>query len=213
VSPLPPATAGLVAPTGSVLFLIDGTPAGSATLNNGAATFSSAFPTLAPGPHTVTAVYGGDTNYLPSTSTTAIPVLTGCTQIINGATITGTHTGGLTVPAGGVLCVVSAHVSGGISIGRGASLFLTGSTLAGSVSASNPDRVQLCASTTSTIAVAGASGAVQIGDPSHGCAPNTIHGAVILTRDHGGLTLINNTITGSVTTVANTTQTITGNHH
>ncbi len=213
ITPLPPATAGLVAPTGSVLFLIDGTPAGSATLNNGAATFSSAFPTLAPGPHTVTAVYGGDTNYLPSTSTTAIPVLTGCTQIINGATITGTHTGGLTVPAGGVLCVVSAHVSGGISIGRGASLFLTGSTLAGSVSASNPDRVQLCASTTSTIAVAGASGAVQIGDPSHGCAPNTIHGAVILTRDHGGLTLINNTITGSVTTVANTTQTITGNHH
>jgi large repetitive protein len=62
VAALAPATA----PTGAVSFFLDGasSAAGSATLSGGTASFTYApSAPLAPGQHTVTAKYGGDTNY------------------------------------------------------------------------------------------------------------------------------------------------------
>jgi len=53
-------------PTGSVTFKDGSTTLGSATLSGGAAAFSTS--TLAAGPHSITAVYGGDTNFTGSTS-------------------------------------------------------------------------------------------------------------------------------------------------
>jgi hypothetical protein len=62
---LTPANGGAM-PTGSVTFAVDGVAAGSATLSNGTATLaipSSIYFTLTPGTHSLTAAYGGDTNY------------------------------------------------------------------------------------------------------------------------------------------------------
>ncbi|HEV2489577.1 MAG TPA: Ig-like domain-containing protein [Candidatus Acidoferrales bacterium] len=63
-----PATSGT--PTGSVTFKNGTTTLGTGTLTGGVATFSTS--TLAIGSHSITGVYGGDTNYTGSTS----PILT-----------------------------------------------------------------------------------------------------------------------------------------
>jgi hypothetical protein len=58
---------GTVIPTGSVSLSIDGVVLSTAALDGaGDATFSTG--TLSEGPHTLLASYGGDTNFLPSTS-------------------------------------------------------------------------------------------------------------------------------------------------
>jgi predicted outer membrane repeat protein len=53
-------------PTGTVTFTIDGVPQAPVTLNNGVATLT--LPSLAAGAHTVTAAYGGDSNFTTSTA-------------------------------------------------------------------------------------------------------------------------------------------------
>src|SRR5205085_2112737 len=58
-----------IVPTGTMQFQIDGSNAGSpATLSDGTATYSTS--TLSVGPHSVIAVYGGDGNFIGSTSPT-----------------------------------------------------------------------------------------------------------------------------------------------
>jgi hypothetical protein len=65
-------------PTGSVKFMDGTTPLGTSTLNlSGVATVSTA--TLSVGTHNITAVYGGDSNFSPSTS----PVLSQVVQQSN----------------------------------------------------------------------------------------------------------------------------------
>src|SRR5208282_2501899 len=54
--------------TGSVTFKDGGTTLGTGTLSSGSATYSTS--ALAVGSHSITAVYGGDTNDSGSTSTT-----------------------------------------------------------------------------------------------------------------------------------------------
>ena len=67
-------------PTGTVTFKDGATTLGTGTLSGGVATFATS--SLAIGGHTVTAVYGGDTNFTGSTSP-------GLTQTVNqGATTT-----------------------------------------------------------------------------------------------------------------------------
>jgi hypothetical protein len=60
-------TATVSAPTGTVSFYDGQTLLGSATLAAGVATYAS--PGLAAGPHSITAVYSGDGNFLTATST------------------------------------------------------------------------------------------------------------------------------------------------
>jgi hypothetical protein len=61
-------TAGGAEPTGTVTFYNGGTAMGTGTLNgSGVATYSTN--TLAVGTHSITATYGGNTNYLTVTST------------------------------------------------------------------------------------------------------------------------------------------------
>jgi hypothetical protein len=55
-------------PTGPVTFLDGSTPLGTGNLSNGVATLSTS--SLAAGAHAITAVYGGDANFLTSTSNT-----------------------------------------------------------------------------------------------------------------------------------------------
>jgi hypothetical protein len=60
---------GVGTPTGTLTFAADGVAVGTATLNSsGAGTVSGAIPALAVGSHTVSAAYGGDGNFKPSTS-------------------------------------------------------------------------------------------------------------------------------------------------
>ena len=54
-------------PTGTVTYYVDGVSKGTATLSSGLATFSYTFPN---GSHTIYAVYGADTNFTASTSST-----------------------------------------------------------------------------------------------------------------------------------------------
>jgi hypothetical protein len=89
------------AATGTVTFKDGGTTLGTGTLSSGTTTYSTS--ALKPGRHSITAVYGGDTNYNTSTSSTLTQtvnvVLTNIGQ--NSSTSTGT-TISVTVPAGGV---------------------------------------------------------------------------------------------------------------
>ena len=64
-----PASLSGVAATGSVTFFIDGVAVGTAALVNGIANFAATG--VGVGPHTVTASYSGDANFLPSTSAAA----------------------------------------------------------------------------------------------------------------------------------------------
>ncbi len=60
-------------PTGSVSFLDGATLLGTGTLNSGTATFAGSFTTL--GQHSVTAMYGGNTNFSVSTSSAVIEAI------------------------------------------------------------------------------------------------------------------------------------------
>jgi hypothetical protein len=73
VSPAPP---GSGTPTGSVNFLDGGSQIGTGTLGSGQTTFSTS--ALAVGSHTITASYGGDTNFNGSSGS-----LTGNPQVVN----------------------------------------------------------------------------------------------------------------------------------
>jgi len=73
-------------PTGTVTFLDNGTPMGSGTLVAGTATFTTT--TLAVGPHSITATYGGDTNFL--TSTTSVPATQTVAPDLTNTTVSGT---------------------------------------------------------------------------------------------------------------------------
>ena len=72
-----PAQATAATPTGTVTFKDGSTTLGPGTLSAGVATFATS--ALAQGTHSITAVYGGDTNYSGSTSTAV-------SQVVNAAT-------------------------------------------------------------------------------------------------------------------------------
>ncbi|MGP0069832.1 MAG: beta strand repeat-containing protein [Isosphaeraceae bacterium] len=70
-----PTTIGQSTPTGTVTFLDGTTPLGTGTLDDtGTASFTSS--TLAVGSHSITAVYGGDPNFIGSTSTAIVQSVT-----------------------------------------------------------------------------------------------------------------------------------------
>jgi hypothetical protein len=81
-------------PTGSVSFLDGSTPLGSGTVSGGVATLTIS--SLAVGSHSITAAYGGDTNFLASAS----GVLT---QLVEDFSVSVASSGGstLTAPLGG----------------------------------------------------------------------------------------------------------------
>lgn len=69
VASVSPAAPGGGTPTGSVTFYDGSTPLGTATLSGGQATFTAS--TLTLGSHAITAIYGGDTDFLSATSAAA----------------------------------------------------------------------------------------------------------------------------------------------
>ena len=73
----------------------------------------------------------------------------------------------------------------------------------GAVSSINGSFMGVCGSELDgSLSVTGASQFVVIGDPGDdGCPSNELHGAVVLTSDHGGAELVRNQISGSVSVI------------
>ena len=114
-------------PSGTVTFKDGATTLGTGTLSGGVATFATS--TLAIGAHTITAVYGGDTNFAGSTSS-------GVTQTVNkgatttavnatpnpsvfGASVTFTATVTVTAPASGTPSGTVTFKDGATTLGTG----------------------------------------------------------------------------------------------
>lgn len=136
-----PATPG--APTGSVTFL-DGTKTlGTGPLNSGQATFATT--TLAAGNHSITAVYGGDSNFLGSTSTAL-------TQSVSGIGKPTYTVSPMSVPFGGVgVTVPSASQAVTIKNTGTVTLTITGITVSGN----NPGEFKQTNNCTTPVAASG----------------------------------------------------------
>jgi len=190
-------------PTGTVSFYLNGalTPLAVVTLSAaGTAIFTTSG--LAAGANTVSASYSGDTNFLPSTSTTSVTAPVACTTTLTGTTnLTGTLPA--LVLSSGATCVLDAQVNGSITVLKGASLDLEGSTVTGSVNATGSGDIRICATSASAVTVDGANGFVVVGDAKDGCATNTFAGSLTLLNDTHGVQAIDNIVKGAVTASGN----------
>jgi MYXO-CTERM domain-containing protein len=111
------------APTGSVTFQDGGTPLGTVPLTSGTASFSTS--TLAVGPHTITALYSGDTNHDPASGSTTLTVNPAATTTVLTSSVNPTVFGQATVLTA---TVTSAHATptGTVSFQEGATTLGTG---------------------------------------------------------------------------------------
>jgi len=138
-------SSGTGTPTGSVTFKDAATNLGSSPLNSsGVATFSTS--TLAGGPHSITAVYGGDTKFSGSTSsvlaqtvsptgtttalTSSLPTSTYGTSVKFTATVTASS--GTATPTGSVTFKDGATSLGTVALSGGTASFSTSSLSVGS---------------------------------------------------------------------------------
>ena len=185
--PLP----GAGEPTGTVTFTDGATILGTGTLNDAdQATFVTAG--LQVGTHTITATYGGDGDFLPSTSAQQ-------SQLVRCMTvITGRVNGGLTVS--GSTCVNNATINGGITVRPGAALSLNGSTVHGGLTSANAKALTVCGTLIDgSSTVSATSGFVLFGDDGDdgfSCAGNDQRGTLGLTSNAGQLQLGGNQIRG-----------------
>jgi hypothetical protein len=173
--------------SGTVAFFLDGaaTPLATASVVDGQASAA----VLLPGArHTLVAEYSGDGAYLPSTSAPG-QVTVGCTR-----TISGLYRRSLTVTSGTTCVLPGAVVRGSITVTRGASLDVEGATVRGAIGAVSPGAVRICGSSAQSIAVTRATGFVIVGDPTHGCAPNTVAGLLVAVNNTAGLVVVDNTV-------------------
>jgi hypothetical protein len=138
VAPVAPG-AGL--PSGTVTFSDGGTTLGTAPVSGGQATFSTS--TLAVGPHSITAVYGGDVSFTGSTSAalsvtvSALSSTTSLTAAPNPQTFAGTVTLTATVsgsgtPTGSVQFFDGATSLGSTALASGQAVLTTSALAVGS---------------------------------------------------------------------------------
>lgn len=115
-------------PTGTVTFKMGGTTLGTGTLDSsGVATLTTS--TLTAGTHTITAVYGGDANYLGSTSAALH-------QVVNKATTSSTVTSSLNPSHHGQKVTFTATVTSTGGTPTGSVKFMDSATLLGARSLS-----------------------------------------------------------------------------
>jgi autotransporter-associated beta strand protein len=147
VMPVPPAT-GI--PTGSVTFLDGGTPIGSGSLNAmGLATFATS--TLTVGPHTITAQYSGDSDFIMSTSMalTQAVGLAGTTTAVSssanpsvfGQAVTFTATVSVIAPGAGTPTGIVTFQDGRTPIGTGSLNAMGQATLTTSTLTAGPHTI------------------------------------------------------------------------
>ncbi len=137
---------GTVIPTGTVTFYDGSTSLGTGTLSSNSATYATA--NLAPGVHSVTASYGGDTNYSgsvsPAVTVTVTPLLAATTTRLtasaataaSGAALTFTavvsESSGSATPTGTVTFYDGSAALGSGALASGAATFSTSALSVGS---------------------------------------------------------------------------------
>jgi hexosaminidase len=112
-------------------------------------------------------------------------------------TVTGTHSGPLTVSSG-VTCLVGATVTGPLTVRTGAGLYASGSRVHGPLTASGAVDVLLCDTTVSRPVTLTRGLRVWLGNRNGGCAPVTVSGPVTVTGTTGQVTIDGATVTGPV---------------
>jgi hypothetical protein len=188
---VPPPGAGV--PTGIVTFTDGATVVGTSPLSpSGKATLITAG--LQVGTHALAATYGGDGNFLSSTST-PVSQLVRCMTLLTGRIFAVLFVSGST-------CINNATVTGAIFVRPGAALSLTNSTVNGAIVSAGAKAVTYCADTINgASSISATSGFVLIGDNgSHGfsCGGSVLRGGVSLTGNKGQLELGGNQIVGGV---------------
>jgi hypothetical protein len=132
-----------------------------------------------------------------------------CTVTISNSTLNG---GQSFLTPGAVVCISNSTIKGGLLVSHGA-LYLENSTVLGGVTDTGGTGLEMCGSTVSSVVVTGSTGFVRIGDPSNGCAANTINGSVLASANHAGGSIIGNTVHGAVSATGNVPAfTVSGNH-
>lgn len=196
VCPSGASTASTAPPTGTVTVKDGTTVLGTPTLAPGGGPNCSQVQVTAsnllPGPHTITADYGGDDNYLAA-GTETLTQAVACSR-----TITGQVTGSVFATREST-CIIDATVRGSVHGVASGALFIGNSTIKGSVQSSDGTLFSVCGSTVGSVQVNRATGFVVIGDPGDDhCPGNHITGSVQLTHSHSGAELVANDIGGSV---------------
>jgi hypothetical protein len=158
-----PQFAGVTAPSGTVTFKDGATTIGTGTLNGlnpDTATFATS--NLAVGSHSITALYGADTNYTGSTSSSitqsvtqksVTPSITASNKTYDAtttATTACTLTGVLAGDTGNVTCAAATATFADKNVGTGKTVTATGITLSGSA-AGNYTLSSTTATTTANI--------------------------------------------------------------
>jgi hypothetical protein len=137
------------APTGTVQFYDGSTPLGSAvTLTAGSASYSTT--SLAPGAHTITAVYSGDTNFISSTSAAITENIEDVTPVLGSPSVS-------VAPGGSVTETLTLTALGGLNE---ATTFACSGLPAGASCSFNPMSVTGSGSTTLTITTTGSTAAL-----------------------------------------------------
>ncbi|MFF4565475.1 Ig-like domain repeat protein [Streptomyces sp. NPDC001435] len=183
-------------PTGTVTVKDGTTVLGTPTLTPGGGPHCSQVQVttsnLLPGPHTITADYGGDADYLAAGTETLAQTVS-CTRTITG------QVNNAVIATGDSTCIIDATVRGAVVGGANAALFISNSTIGGGVQSSGGTLFGMCGSTVvGSVQVSRASGFVVIGDPGDDHCPGNHLRGVQLTDNHSGAELVGNDIGGSV---------------
>ncbi|WP_346143618.1 Ig-like domain-containing protein, partial [Kitasatospora cinereorecta] len=188
-------------PGGTVTFLDGADELATVPLAGGRAAFTTA--ALRPGAHAITARYGGDALFTPST--TAEPAAP--TVGFSAPCTTGVHRGPLTVDPGEALCLApGARQEGPVTVRAGGALAVTGASVTGPLTADGALAVRICGGDlTGPLTLRRTVGAVQsgpAGDPAD-CAGSTVHGPVTAEDNTGGVVFSALRVTGPLRCAGN----------
>jgi hexosaminidase len=120
-------------------------------------------------------------------------------------TITGSHSGTLTLSGPGKTCLQDATQDGAITVDNGHELSVMNSKIYGAVTSTSSAPFTFCHSSTvrGALKVSNSMNFVLIGDNGLPCPTNVIDGAVTMDSNKGGVQLGGNTIAGAVTASGN----------
>jgi hexosaminidase len=120
-------------------------------------------------------------------------------------TITGSHSGTMTLSGPGTTCLKDATQDGAITVSNGHELSVVDSKITGAVTSTSSAPFTFCHSSTvrGAIQVSNSTNLVEIGDDGTACPANTVDGAVTLDSNKGGVLLGGNSIAGAVTASGN----------
>jgi hexosaminidase len=132
-------------------------------------------------------------------------------------TVTGAHSGTMTLSGPGVTCLKNATQDGAITVTNGHELSVVDSKIYGAITSTSSAPFTFCHSSTvrGAIKVSNSMNPVMIGDNAATCPANVIDGAVTLDANKGGTQLAGNSIAGAVTAsqnVASSGPVISNNH-